>query len=235
MTLTSAAHLPHVCCRTNGFIVQDLWCWNKSTRPKLATIHETERGRIPVHVGIGELDPWLTHILRRPQDLPHFCDIVHAPGQAEVHNTNVSQRSGTGQQDVLGLEKTDYYTWISIHLTSSTTGGHNCEGIYFKIQVHHAIPMQEGHSGQDLLGQPDHIFLCKGLVIICNTLVEDFSPSSTVNTEGVRKVRTRTLLKWLMWPSFKGAFLSRLVHESWREVIPVTLFKLTIPKSFPFL
>lgn len=60
MTLTSAVHLPHVCCSTNGFIVQDLWCWNKSTRPELAIIHETQRAWIQVRAGY----PWagsMTH------------------------------------------------------------------------------------------------------------------------------------------------------------------------------
>ena len=47
----------------------------------------------------------LTHVLRCAQDLPDFCNIVHVAGQAKVHNANVSQRSGTGQQDVLGLER----------------------------------------------------------------------------------------------------------------------------------
>lgn len=70
-----------------------------------------------------------------------------------------------------------------------------CKCIYFKIQVHHTVPMQEGHTAQDLLGQPDHIFLCKGLIIICDTLVEDFPPSGTVETAGVRKVRTGTVIK----------------------------------------
>lgn len=55
--------------------------------------------------------------------------------------------------------------------------------IYFKIQVHHVVPMQEGHPSQDLLGQPDHIFFCKGLIVICNALVEDFPPSGTVRRD----------------------------------------------------
>lgn len=41
--------------------------------------------------------------------------------------------------------------------------------------MHHIVSMQEGHSSQDLLGQPDHIVLREGLVIISNTLVEDFA------------------------------------------------------------
>lgn len=62
--------------------------------------------------------------------------------------------------------------------------------------------MQEGHTAQDLLGQPDHVFLCKGLVVIRDALVEDFPPGGTVETEGVRKVRTGTVIKSLMWPRF---------------------------------
>lgn len=57
------------------------------------------------------------------------------------------------------------------------------ECIYFQIQVHHVVPVQEGHSGEDLLGQPDHIFLCKGLVIVGNTLVKDFAPSGAARRE----------------------------------------------------
>lgn len=45
--------------------------------------------------------------------------------------------------------------------------------------MHHIVPMQEGHTSQDLLGQPDHIFLCEGVVVIGNTLVEDFATSGT--------------------------------------------------------
>lgn len=46
---------------------------------------------------------------------------------------------------------------------------------YFQVQVHHIVSMQEGHSVEDLLGQPDHIFLREGVVVISNTLVEDFT------------------------------------------------------------
>lgn len=41
--------------------------------------------------------------------------------------------------------------------------------------MHHIVPMQEGHTSQDLLGQPDHIFLREGIVVIGNTLVEDLA------------------------------------------------------------
>lgn len=49
--------------------------------------------------------------------------------------------------------------------------------------MHHVVPVQEGHSGEDLLGQPDHIFLCEGLVIVGNTLVKDFAPSGAARRE----------------------------------------------------
>lgn len=49
--------------------------------------------------------------------------------------------------------------------------------------MHHVVPVQEGHSGEDLLGQPDHIFLCKGLVIVGNALVKDFAPSGAASRE----------------------------------------------------
>lgn len=44
--------------------------------------------------------------------------------------------------------------------------------------MHHIVPMQEGHSIQDLLGQPDHIVLREGVVVIGNTLVKDFPTGS---------------------------------------------------------
>lgn len=49
----------------------------------------------------------LTHILRCTQDLPDLRDVVHPSGQAEVHDTDVPQRSDAGQQNVLRLEKND--------------------------------------------------------------------------------------------------------------------------------
>ena len=41
--------------------------------------------------------------------------------------------------------------------------------------MHHIVSMQEGHSSQDLLGQPHHVFLREGVVVIGNALVEDFA------------------------------------------------------------
>lgn len=54
---------------------------------------------------------------------------------------------------------------------------------YFQIQMHNIVSMKESHPSQDLLGQPDHIFLCESLVIISNTLVEDFATSGTGRKE----------------------------------------------------
>ncbi len=55
--------------------------------------------------------------------------------------------------------------------------------------MHHIVPMQEGHSHQDLLGQPDHIFLREGLVVIGNTLVEDFAARSAARKAQEGKLR----------------------------------------------
>lgn len=55
--------------------------------------------------------------------------------------------------------------------------------------MHHIVAVQEGHSGQDLLGQPDHVLLCKGLIVICNTLVEDLATGGTAKTEEEGKLR----------------------------------------------
>lgn len=66
--------------------------------------HVSRDARSPEGEGGGAR---LTHILRRAQDLPDLGNLVHASGQAEVHNTNVPQRTGAGQQDVLGLEVKD--------------------------------------------------------------------------------------------------------------------------------
>lgn len=68
---------------------------------------ETERGTWK-ETGFGEFKSQkteLTHVLWGTQDLPDFCDAVHASGQAKVNDPNVAQRPGTGQQDVLRLEK----------------------------------------------------------------------------------------------------------------------------------
>ncbi|TNN40800.1 hypothetical protein EYF80_049040 [Liparis tanakae] len=43
------------------------------------------------------------------------------------------------------------------------------------IQMHHIVPMQEGHARQDLLGQPDHVVLREGLVVVGYALVEDLA------------------------------------------------------------
>ncbi len=48
----------------------------------------------------------LTHILGSAQDLPYLWHAVHPPRQAEVNDTDVTQRLSTRQQDVLRLEKT---------------------------------------------------------------------------------------------------------------------------------
>lgn len=55
--------------------------------------------------------------------------------------------------------------------------------------------MQEGHSSQDLLGQPDHIFLCKGVVVIGNTLVEDFATGGAGRKEQEGKLRQQNKAK----------------------------------------
>lgn len=70
-------------------------------------INDTQIEKTQVILCIEGLKAGLTHILWGAQNLSDFCDVVHAPGQAKVHNTNVPKRSGTGQQDVLGLERTD--------------------------------------------------------------------------------------------------------------------------------
>lgn len=46
---------------------------------------------------------------------------------------------------------------------------------HFEVQVHHVAPVQAGHSGEDLLGQPDHVLLREGLVVVGDALVEDFA------------------------------------------------------------
>lgn len=62
--------------------------------------------------------------------------------------------------------------------------------------MHHVVPMQEGHSRQDLLGQPDHIFLSEGLVVIGNTLVEDFATGSAGRRAKEGKLRKQIKERW---------------------------------------
>lgn len=74
--------------------------------------------------------------------------------------------------------------------------------------MHHVVAVQEGHPGQDLLGQPDHVFLCEGLVVIGNALVEDFPPSSTVGrSEGIQ-VRTEHDIETTPKHSWFGLFVN---------------------------
>lgn len=46
---------------------------------------------------------------------------------------------------------------------------------HLQVQVHHVVPVQEGHAAQDLPGQPDHVFLCEGFVVVGDALVEDLA------------------------------------------------------------
>lgn len=71
------------------------------------------------------------------------------------------------------------------------------QSTYFQIQMHHIVSMQKGHSNQDLLGQSDHIFLCEGVVVISNTLVEDFTTSGTGRKAQEGKLRKQNKDK--MW------------------------------------
>lgn len=41
--------------------------------------------------------------------------------------------------------------------------------------MHHVDPVQEGHAAQDLPGQPDHVLLREGLVVVGDALVEDLA------------------------------------------------------------
>lgn len=55
---------------------------------------------------------------------------------------------------------------------------------YLQIQMYHIVAVQTGHTSQDLSGQPNHILLREGLIVVGNTLVEDLSTGSTVGTAG---------------------------------------------------
>lgn len=53
--------------------------------------------------------------------------------------------------------------------------------------MHHVVPVQEGHAAQDLPGQPDHVFLREGFVVVGDALVEDLATGGAAGrgrTEG---------------------------------------------------
>lgn len=61
--------------------------------------------------------------------------------------------------------------------------------------MHHIVLMQEGHTGQDLLGQPDHVFLREGLVVIGDALVEDFATGGAGRKEQEGKLIKQNIAK----------------------------------------
>lgn len=100
--------------------------------------------------------------------------------------------------------------------------------------------MQEGHSSQDLLGQPDHIFLCEGLVVIGNTLVEDFATGGAGRKAQEGKLRKQnkdktrrkncawTATQWsLVWHTFSYDYSFQLVIIN----SPLKLYKHALPLS----
>lgn len=100
--------------------------------------------------------------------------------------------------------------------------------------------MQEGHSSQDLLGQPDHIFLCEGLVVIGNTLVEDFATGGAGRKAQEGKLRKQNKDKtrrkncaWtatqrsLVWHTFSYDYSFQLVIIN----SPLKLYKHALPLS----
>ena len=72
----------------------------------------------------------LTHILWGAQDLPDFRDVVHASGQAKVHDADVPQGSGTGQQDVLGLRMTETKRPLDRGHTISSNNQNHCKIVH---------------------------------------------------------------------------------------------------------
>lgn len=50
---------------------------------------------------------------------------------------------------------------------------------HLKVQMNYVVSMETGHAHQNLPGQSDDVFLCESLVVISNTLVENFTSSST--------------------------------------------------------
>lgn len=63
--------------------------------------------------------------------------------------------------------------------------------------------MQEGHPVQDLLGQPDHVFLREGVVVIGDALVEDFATGGAAGEKAqegkTEKNKTRTRCEEKHW------------------------------------
>ncbi len=64
--------------------------------------------------------------------------------------------------------------WIIIYMCTTYK-----QYTHFKVQMNYVILMETSHAHQNLPGQSNDVFLCKGLVIISNTLVKDFTSGST--------------------------------------------------------
>lgn len=98
--------------------------------------------------------------------------------------------------------------------------------------MHHVVPMQEGHSRQDLLGQPDHIFLGEGLVVIGNTLVEDFATGSAGRRAKEGKLRKQIKERWGSCAQRSSVWLASILDYSRSLVIINCTLKLhTLPLS----
>lgn len=99
--------------------------------------------------------------------------------------------------------------------------------------MHHIIPMQKGHPVQDLPGQSYHIFLCKGFVVVRNTLVEDFATGGTWRKTQEGKLNKKKLrIRWeehnfewittqwsLAWLTFICTCNNKLLLESYKHTL----------------
>lgn len=113
------------------------------------------------------------------------------PGsQWKKHNGSVGilvgRRSGYNQRSCGSIkEKTEREKNVHVSLSCRRPGltqKMDSRPAHLQIQVHHVVPVQEGHAAQDLPGQPDHILLREGFVVVGDTLVEDLATGGAAGT-----------------------------------------------------
>lgn len=82
--------------------------------------------------------------------------------------SNTAKNGQKDVRDIPGLWLNQYYH-LYVHKQYT----------HLKVQMNYVVLMETSHTHQNLPGQSNDVFLCKGLIIISNTLVKDFTSGST--------------------------------------------------------
>lgn len=116
------------------------------------------------------------------------------PGsQWKKHNGSVGilvgRRSGYNQRSCGSIKEKTEEREKNVHLSLTChrhglTQRMDSRPAHLQVQVHHVVPVQEGHAAQDLPGQPDHVFLREGVVVVGDALVEDLATGGAAGRGG---------------------------------------------------